>query len=149
MRRKNITNFFFTIFKQNCTIEYSGNNPINNKETQGNICSIILETIFNLEKIRKLGTMPIPKRNAEYQKLEALCSEQIDNLDIGVNFKLNRFDYRQHLQQILSYIEEDQELRTWFKATLNKTIEQILALNDFYLLFRRRMGSKLDSSTQE
>jgi len=128
-QRKDLIEFFFTIFKQDCSIEYSDNNPINIQSTQEQICSIILDTIFNFENLQKIGKEPIIKKNTEYRKLEALCSEKINGLGLGVNFKLNRIDYRQHLLQILNYIQEDNNLQNWFKEVLRKTIEQILTLN--------------------
>lgn len=148
-QRQDLIEFFFTIFKQDCSIEYSGNNQINIQSAQEQISAIILDTIFNFQTIQDIGKEPILKQNELYRKLEVSCSEKISNLDIGINFKLNRKDYRQHLQKVLNYIQKDNRLQSWFKDVLKRTIEQVLILNNFNLFFRRRTEAKQNPLDQE
>ena len=124
-QRKDLIEFFFTIFKQDCSINISDNNDIDIHSVSENICSKILDTIFNFEKIHKIDELPILKKGPKYRELEYACSTSIEDMGIGINFKLNRTDYRQHLLKILNYIHEDDNLQIYFKETLNKNDEKI------------------------
>ena len=136
-QRKDLIEFFFTIFKQDCSIEYSGENRANIKQVQAQICPIILDTILNFDTIHKISSSNILNQSPEYRKLESKCSDKINELGIGVTFKVKRIDYRHHLVQILNYLKEDKTLFSWFNEMLEKTIGQMLIINNFHFFFTR------------
>ena len=145
-QRKDLINFFFSIFIQNYTIN---KDPDCNSDIQfaaEKICEIILGTIFNAQNIQDIEGEDNPiKRSMRYRKLEVECSRKILASNAGFTFGIKHREYRRVIKQVLDILDKDNSLRNYFDDVLKKTIEKSIYLNSFTYSFK----SKDESNTEE
>lgn len=138
-QRKDLIDFFFTIFKQNFTIKIENRNVKSLRTVAKTIYNIILDTIFNIEKLQTINKESNPIiRARKYRGLEQQCVHNVIDANLGCNFNIEKRDYRQALIQVLDIIQDNEQLKDYFKEQLSRTIDKAILINRFYLSFNEK-----------
>lgn len=152
-QRKDLIDFFFTIFKQDFSIRKEDTVP-NSSKTNLNansnaICKIIKDTIFNIKKTQEIhnSTQSVHKI-AGYRKLERECELKIMNMNLGYSFSIANGEYRTALLQVMDIIKDDVALQKYFDkkllATVERSIEQSTPKSRFYFTFKDNIEPDTD-----
>lgn len=145
-QRKDLINFFFTIFRQDLYIKKVANNKKSISTIAKKIYSIMLKTIFNIDRIMLIREEPNPlKRRKKYMELEQECEQNILSEDLGYDFNIEKGNYYQALMQVIDIIKEDEDLNNYFKEKLLRMIERTILLRGFTFSF----NSKDEPSQEE
>lgn len=152
-QRKDLIDFFFTIFKQDFSIRKEDTVP-NSSKTNLNansnaICKIIKDTFFNINKTQEIhnSTQSVHKI-AGYRKLECECELKIMNMNLGYSFSIANGEYRTALLQVMDIIKDDVALQKYFDkkllATVERSIEQSTPKSRFYFTFKDNIEPDTD-----
>lgn len=131
-QRKDLIDFFFTIFRQNFYIKDVDVDKNPSRDVTSEIKDIILATIFNQDKILEIKqeTHPI-KRRMKYRTLEQQCVLDISNANLGYEFNIERREYIRALEQVLDIIKDNKTLQQYFYMKLKETIDRAIVLSSF------------------
>jgi hypothetical protein len=144
-QRKDLINFFFTIFKQDFYIKKVDDKKKSSTAIVKKIYSIVLETIFNIDEVLAISKENHPiKRRIKYRNLEQKCIQNILNEDLGYDFNIEKWDYQPAFIQVVDIIKEDINLLDYFKEKLSKTIEMAIFLSGFTFSFNSKDESNSD-----
>lgn len=137
-QRKDLINFFFTIFKQCFSIRRNMGSKRPMKNAPNKICNIIFDTIFNVQKIEKINQElnPIAKIQG-IRDLEQKCVQDILNAKLGYNFDIEKGDYRKALLQVFEIVKDDSVLYKYFGDKLLQTIDRAIFLEQLHISFHR------------
>lgn len=148
-QRKDLIDFFFTIFKQDFSIRKEDTVPNSSKTNLNAICKIIKDTIFNIKKTQEIhnSTQPVHKI-VGYRKLERECELKIMNMNLGYSFSIANGEYRTALLQVMDIIKDDDALQKYFDkkllATVERSIEQSTPKSRFYFTFKDNIEPDTD-----